>query len=984
MPALSEQAAFIHAIVDHALEAIVVTDMHGRIVEFNHAAEALFGYAKAAVLGQNVGSLIVPMALRADHEKGLARIARRGDLADRPIQRRLKSTGLHASGQTIAVEVGLTSSLLNGAVHIMAFIRDITAKEQFSQALLETLDAAESTHRKKEMELDRVRESEENATRSWQTQQLVTELLRLSLENKSLAEELRRAVDLIVALPWLSQEIAGCTLFWRELDSEAPMVALRADLPASPLSFACERSPAGYCLCRHGKKGEGGAVVGHDTRFCLPITVQGRECGVLELVLVHEAQHLPGFDVAMDNIGQSLATLVERGHIYQALKQSRDKAESANRAKSEFLANMSHEIRSPLNAIIGMTDLILNTDQSREEQHGNLKIVHAASLALLDIINSVLDLSKIEAGHLVLESIPFDLLGQVETCCDTAAVRAHQKGLNLYCHVVETLPPTLVGDPSRLGQILTNLLSNAVKFTDQGEVVVRAEPWPPVVEGTMMVHFSVSDTGVGIPADKQAIIFENFTQADGSTSRKYGGTGLGLTISQHLVQRMGGHIWVESAVGQGSTFHFLAQFGIGALRQGKEVTTGVVGRRSGGGSLAPLLKGRRLLVADRHDTGRKIVGQIVAGLGAEVIEVADGTALLEALDQAVAQGMPFDTMVVDEDLVHLNWSQPAAHQHHAGCLGKAIVLLSSHVVFKDVARPGFLQEAVPLKKPVKRFQLLKKINQIVGVGPIEIAVKPAHVSGLRPDAVPLHILVVDDVVENQQLAAAILKHAGHHTTVAGGGEQALVLLRQTQFDLVLMDLQMPEMDGFEAVRRIRQGGTDGILNPQVPVIALTAATMMDEPQRCLTLGMNQFLSKPYVPHQLLNVIAPYTKPLAKVSQSKAKSIVLKPVDIETGALIALKSRFVTESASQMEELTRGLAQRDAAWVVRAGVGLKKMAAAIGAARIETQAVRLVGHAEMADWDEAQAIAAGLEQYVDEMIHFLVEEERANEDIDCRR
>ncbi|MBF0158066.1 MAG: response regulator [Magnetococcales bacterium] len=974
--ALDEQAAFVRAIVEHSLEAIVVTDIHGRVVEFNPAAEALFGYSRAELLGHDVGDFVVPPEHLAAHQRGLAALLTRNDLVTHPVRRRMKSTARHASGQIIAVDIGLTSAVLSGSVHLMAFIQDITTREQLSQALLDTLTTAEVAHRNKESELLRIRASEESATRSWQTQQLVTSLLRLPIEDRSLEQVIHEAVDLIVALPWLAREITGCTLFWRPLGSKGPLCVDRSDLPESPQSFNCAQLPNSYCLCRRDS---------HDTHFCLPIVLQGEVCGLLELVLLQEAQHLPGFDVAMDNISHSLATLMERGHMYQALKQSRDRAELANRAKSEFLASMSHEIRSPLNAIIGMTDLILHSDQSREEQQGNLTIVHSASLALLDIINSILDLSKIEAGHLVLESIAFDLLGQVEKSCETAAVKAHQKGLQLYCQVDPELPETLIGDPSRLGQILINLASNAVKFTEQGEVVVRVAPATDAAatDGTLLIHCAVVDTGIGIPADKQALIFEKFTQADGSTTRKYGGTGLGLTISRHLVQSMGGTIWVESGEGRGSTFHFTARFGIAPVRQGKKEPSQAVGDRRGSPTAtAATLQGRRLLLADRNATGRLVVGQMLTGWAADLTIVASADELLAALDQAVLQGTPFDALVIDEELVRADWSSSLATEPHAGCCGQAVILLSSHVVFKDVVRPAFLPQALPLKKPVRRFQLLKKLNQTLGVVAAE---EPAPSSLLasfrRNNRTPLHVLVVDDVDGNQKLAVSILHHAGHRSMVASGGEEALRLLRDHRFDLVLMDLQMPGMDGFEATQHIRRGEA-GEANRTIPVIALTAATMMDERQRCLDLGINQFLAKPYVPSQLLVVMEPWLKPVARAGEGPA--VLLKPVDVDAATLQASKRHFLDEALAQLQALLQGLNHQDVGAVVRAGVGLRKMAAAIGAARIATQTVRLVGHAEMTDWNEAQAMVPNLENYVNKVVHFLTEEATTDEDFDCRR
>jgi two-component system sensor histidine kinase/response regulator len=670
-------------------------------------------------------------------------------------------------------------------------------------------------------------------------------------------------------------------------------------------------------------------------------------------------------------------------NLLTSLNETLKAAEAANRAKSEFLSNMSHEIRTPLNAIIGMTDIILNTSLSREEERNNLYIVHSSSLALLDLINSILDLSKIEAGHLVFESIPFDLLGQLETVCESMAIKAHQKGLNLYCDMDPDLPVTMIGDPLRLKQVLMNLLNNAIKFTERGEVVLRvtrAAPLPDMPALSIRLQFAVVDTGIGIPPEQHALVFENFVQADGSTSRKYGGTGLGLTICKHLVQRMGGQISLLSEVGSGSTFQFAATFGVAPQpRQDRGDTPFIEERGSAPPCVSPdgALNGMRILLGDRHDTGRFILHDILQIFGATVTPVADITKMLDALQQAASEQTPFDVVVMDEGLLEMEIMHHELNSPHPGCRGEALILLSSHVALEQLSIPGFLPHAVSLKKPVRKFRLLKKLRQITGASPGESSIAattriPAETQAAG-QTVPLHILIVEDVPANQQLASIILRNAGHTIMIANHGGEALLLLRQSRFDLILMDLQMPEMDGFEATRRIRAGATDGILTPNIPIIAVTAKALRDEKQRCLDLGMNGFLLKPYLAHQLRDVISPYTRRRATSPAPPPRNApVLDPVELDADTLAQQKSLFVEAAPQQMEKIGSAITRKNAGQAMREAAYLKELATTIGASRIRSQLIRFMGHAEMEDWEDALQIHDKLTGYVNDLVTMLTQ------------
>ncbi|MBF0614584.1 MAG: response regulator [Magnetococcales bacterium] len=650
------------------------------------------------------------------------------------------------------------------------------------------------------------------------------------------------------------------------------------------------------------------------------------------------------------------------------MEQKQLTAEAANRTKSAFLANMSHEIRSPMNAIIGMTDLILSGSLSREEEQSNLQIVSNAALSLLDLINDILDVSKIEAGHLTLEQIPFDLCGRMEDACTTLSIKAHQKGLDLFCHIAWDLPETLIGDPLRLKQILINLINNAIKFTHTGFVAVRIEQTEsaPTDQQSIVLHVSVMDSGIGIPADKLDMIFDSFSQVDDSTSRQYGGTGLGLSICRHLVQMMNGKLWVESCVGQGSVFHFTVRLGIGERVQ-KDIPDHMIRneRAEKNGPPARLLADVRVLIGGGAVMGRENLCDMVAGFGAGFEVVGDPDEVLTRLDQAREVGQPFDALLLDEVLLRQEWPQAERMEGHAGYRG-IVVLLPTNMGMHAVERHGWLQGALSLKKPVRRFQLLKCLNQILGRVPIASDSAP-HNRAIkrRTDIMPMRILLVEDLISNQQLASSILRQAGHIVTIANHGGEAILLLEQQQyaFDVVLMDLQMPVMNGFEATERIRQSISSATVNPEIPVIAVTANALKSEEQRCLAIGMNGFLRKPYRPVELLQIIEPFTKPRKRGENA----VVLKDVQVDAETLAHAKNVFMNEAPQIFESLQAAMAQKNTAQAIQMVEVLRKISNDIGANQIAIQAIKFKGRVEMADWDESRAFVVRLGQQIEQVL-----------------
>ncbi|MGB0126792.1 MAG: PAS domain S-box protein, partial [Rhodocyclaceae bacterium] len=1009
------------AILEAALDCIVSIDAEGLITEFNPAAETTFGYRREEILGHDLAELIVPPRFRATHNaKVMAHLQSAGGTM---LRRRIEHSAVRKDGEEFPVELAVLPVEVAGQKWFTAYIRDIGERRAAQQALAHS----EQRYRSVVENLTEV-VFQTDTTPCWIylnpawtriTQYPLDESVGKSVESFVLEEErdrLRAAIASVLAGEEESSRILmrvsaldGSSRwvdahFQAERDGAGAIIGLagsavditerkvteerlrdqlrfvRQLIEVIPSPIYIQNKEGRYLGFNKafaqffGKRRrdflgktvfdllpQASAELNHaqDARLLAEPGVVSFESqmadrsGHLKDALHHKATYSKA-DGSTAGIVGIITDISERKLFERELLATKDAAESANRAKSEFLANMSHEIRTPMNAIIGMTDLVLDSALD-EEQREYLELVKSSADALLTIINDILDFSKIEAGRVDFENIAFNLRNCVNLAVRTLENRAREKGLDLRCDVDASIPEELVGDPHRLRQVLINLLGNAVKFTEDGSIVLTvARAGGP--DGTL--RFTVKDTGRGIARDKQQLIFDAFSQADASTTRRSGGTGLGLAISSRLVEGMGGIIWVESEPGLGSTFHFTARLG--------QIAIPSVSTRE---PSAPLPSPVRTLVVAASSVSRDHLENLMRGWQFESVAASGPVDGAIALALARSQERPVNIILIDNPADHDAFATAAALRQYAQ--SARIIVLTSAGLRGDAALCREHGISAYLVQPVPDHDLREAILLSLQGSAVSAGSGLITRHTLQERRQQLNVLVAEDHPVNRKLAVRLLGKLGHRSTLAKDGLEAIALSRRSDFDLILMDVQMPGADGPAATRSIRSAEMDS--GRRTPIFALTAENSVEARERCLAAGMDGTLSKPLqladLAATLENIAARKSAPISKspdttiTGQVFDRAAVLENLGGDTEILEAIAGTFLAGYTSSVSDLQQAVACHDWQAAYRVAHSIKGAAGNFCADRVTQAALETEAAARAEDLPALLNGAAALEKEV---------------------
>jgi len=959
----------LRTITASAHDAIIMMDQDGKIAFWNPAAEALFGYDANEALGKDLHVLLAPQRYHSDHIKAFLEWQRTGK--GNAVGKTLELQALRKDGQEFTMELSLSSMMANGRRTAVGIIRDVTERKQL-------LDELHNNQRLLRGVTSAAQELLVTSNLSAAVLNALKTLGRALEADRAYVFEIRKAE---------SGALFGTMVYDWHLGEKAP--PSREFLIEGPLKPMLEKMAAGH---------SGSFVVselpapvraffselGIKSTASVPLMVGGRFTGFIgfddrknerrwtenEMAILQTFAGILGG--AMTRAKAEQAALEAKEHAEQANERLAAENERANRlaveaaaasiAKSEFLANMSHEIRTPMNGVVGMTGLLLGTELS-VEQRDFVETIQTSSEALLTIINDILDFSKIEAGRIEFEKMDFDLRPMLEESLDLLSLKAHEKGLELALLLSQDAPPRVSGDPGRLRQILVNLLGNAIKFTATGEVILSVSQQAENPLGYTL-RFEVHDTGIGIPADKVERLFSAFTQVDASTTRHYGGTGLGLAISKRLATLMGGDIGLESEPGKGSTFWFTAKLGMPETPDGEELPPGD-------------LRGARVLALDDNATNRKVLFGMLESWGCRHDEVSSATDALKMMREAVAQGDPYLIAITDMNMPDIDGeSFGKAVKGDPSLSASILVMMTSSGRHGEASRLREIGFAAYLTKPVKQSQLHDCLVTVLGrKRRSEIAEPAKRPSEIRDRRASFRVLLAEDNIVNQKVAIAMLGKLGIRADAVSNGLEAIRALETAPYDLVMMDVQMPEMDGFEATRRIRDGRTR-VLNKDIPIIAMTAHAMKGDREKCIESGMNDYVPKPIRPEELQRVIGQYmalsstprvSQRMLSVSESKAFDCAgsLERLGGDIDLLAAVLADFIEELPKHRKRVEDAYEARDAEELMQAAHAMRGSSATVGADRLAELAGNMESAVKQQNWAEVAVSIAKVADHLSE-------------------